>query len=76
MIPTEYFTDMTLACEDTDEDDESDDPDNPNVLVLLGKLLKYLWSDLSLPSASDILRYILSCRTSAIYGLLINLRYI
>ena len=26
MIPTEDFTDMTLACEDTGEDDESDDP--------------------------------------------------
>ena len=31
---------------------------------------------LSLPSASDILRYILFCRASAIYGLLINLRCI
>ena len=29
-----------------------------------------------LPSASDILRYILSCRTIAIYDLPINLRYI
>ena len=34
MIPTENFTDMTLACEDIDEDDESDDPDDPGVLVL------------------------------------------
>ena len=48
MIPTENFTDMTPACEDIDEDDESDDPDDRNVLVLLGKILKYLWSDLSL----------------------------
>ena len=31
MIPTEDFTDMTLACDDIDEDDEPDDPD---VLVL------------------------------------------
>ena len=35
-----------------------------------------MWSDWRLPSASDILRYILSCRASAIYGLPINLRYI
>ena len=34
MIPTEDFADMTLACEDIDEDDESDDPDDPDVLVL------------------------------------------
>ena len=34
MIPTEDFTDLTLACEDIDEDDESDDPDDPGVLVL------------------------------------------
>ena len=45
-------------------------------VVLLGYILKYSWSNLSLPSASDILRYILSCRASAIYGLPINLRYI
>ena len=31
---------------------------------------------LTLPSASDILQYILSCRASAIYGLPINLQYI
>ena len=31
MIPTEDFTDVTLTCEDIDEDDEPDDPD---VLVL------------------------------------------
>ena len=29
MIPTEDFTDVTLACEDIDEDDEPDDPDDP-----------------------------------------------
>ena len=34
MIPTEDFTDVTLSCEDIDEDDESDDPDDPGVLVL------------------------------------------
>ena len=34
VIPSEDFTDMTLACEDIDEDDESDDPDDPGVLVL------------------------------------------
>ena len=34
MIPTEDFTDLTLACEDIDEDDESDDLDDPGVLVL------------------------------------------
>ena len=33
MIPTEDFTDVTLACEDIDEDDEPDDP-GPYVLVL------------------------------------------
>ena len=40
--------------------------------------LKSIASDiyLSLPSESDILRYILTCRASAIYGLPINLRYI
>ena len=31
MIPTEDFTDVTLSCEDIDEDDESDET---NVLVL------------------------------------------
>ena len=34
MIPTEDFTDMTMACEDIDEDDESDDPDDHSVLGL------------------------------------------
>ena len=40
---------------------------------VLGYKLKYLWSDLSLLSASDILRYMLSCRAIAIYDLPINL---
>ena len=45
-------------------------------VLVLAYILKYSWSNLSLPSASDILRYILSCRASAIYGTPINLRYI
>ena len=45
-------------------------------VLVLAYILKYSWSILSLPSASDILRYILSCRANAIYGLPINLRYI
>ena len=45
-------------------------PDRLSLLLLRSHpiQLKYLWSDLSLPSATDILRYILSCRASAIYG--------
>ena len=47
---------------------------------VLGYKLKYSWSDLSLLSASDILRYIFcpaECiRYIAIYDLPINLRYI
>ena len=43
-------------------------------VLVLGYVLKYLWSDLSLPSASDILQYILSCRASAICGLPIYLQ--
>ena len=35
MIPTENFTDMTLACEDIDEDDESDDPDDQWSLTMV-----------------------------------------
>ena len=38
--------------------------------------VRYILIYLSLPSGSDILRYILNCRAIAIYGLPINLRYI
>ena len=31
MIPNEDFTEVTLACEDIDEDGESGDPDDPDV---------------------------------------------
>ena len=31
MIPTEDLTDVTLACEDIDEDGDSDDPDDLDV---------------------------------------------
>ena len=40
------------------------------------KWIRYIAKYLSLPSGSDISRYILNCRAIAIYGLLINLRYI
>ena len=33
MLPTEDFTDMTLACEDIDEDDESDDPESGSLMT-------------------------------------------
>ena len=45
-------------------------------VLVLGYTLKYSWSDLNLPSVSDILRYILPCRASAIFGMPIILRYI
>ena len=44
-------------------------------VLLLGYISNiYVWSEP--PECTDILRYILSCRASAIYGLPINLRYI
>ena len=56
-----------------------------NSMWCVGIKLKYSWSDLSplsasdiyfvLPSAFDILRYILSRRAIAIHDLPINLRY-
>ena len=44
-------------------------------VLLLGYISNiYVWSEP--PECTDILRYILSCRASAIYGQPINLRYI
>ena len=44
-------------------------------VLLLGYILNiHVWSEP--PECNDILRYIFSCRASAIYGLPINLRYI